>query len=68
MKNPEFEKFLKITGGGSASARAIDVTPVKISHIANGNRGVSKDMAHRIITAFPQINLYGLLYPNGKAA
>ena len=64
--NAEFQKFLVITGGGIRSARAIGITPVKISHITTGRREVSKDIAKRIIDKYPQISLYNLLF--GDAA
>ena len=66
--NTEFEKFVTLAGGRSAAAEVMGCKPTLVSMIRTGERDVSKDAAKKIITRFPEVSLYALLYPQDTAA
>lgn len=59
--NTEFSKYLEIAGTQANAARELGVSIQSISHIVNGRRGISSQLAINIVEKYPQISLYRLL-------
>ncbi len=67
VMNIEFERFVKLAGGRTGASQIMNCQPSLVSMIRSGKRDVSKEAAKAIIARYPEISLYGLLYPEQAA-
>lgn len=60
--NTEFKKFVESQGSVQVVADLLECTDSMVGHLRHGRRGISKQVARKIVDKFPEYSLYRLLY------